>query len=140
MTGTIMRGPGARGDFIEHFRIGPDGRVADTQNQLVSAEAAAEQRQEQAYGAYPGNDGGLGAYGGAAEGYGGRYYSNDGGWQQQPPPQQRGLFGSWTLPGFQQQPVPPPPSGRGFFTPYGNNPTYGAQRPPQRYYGGGGYD
>ena len=140
MTGTIIRGPGARGDFVEHFRIGPDGQVADTQNQLVSAEAAAEQRQDQAYGAYPSNDGGLGAYGGAAEGYGGRYYSNDGGWQQQPPPQQRGLFGSWTLPGFQQQPAPPPPSGRGFFTPYGNNPTYGAQRPPQRYYGGGGYD
>ena len=139
MSGNIIRGPGARGDFVEHFRIAPDGQIADTQNQLVSSEAAAEQRQEQAYGAYPQND--YGAYGGAAEGYGGRYYSNGGGWQQQPPPPSRGLFGSWTFPGFQQQPAaPPPPSGRGFFTPYGNNPTYGAQRPPQRYYGGGGYD
>jgi membrane carboxypeptidase/penicillin-binding protein len=143
MSGNVASGAGVRGDFIEHFRVGPDRQVADTQYQLVSAEAAAEQRQEQAYGAYngPGYDGGAGAYGGAAEGYGDRYYSNNGGWQQQPPPPSRGLFGGWTLPGFQQQPVvPPPPSGRGYFTPYGNNPTYGAQRPPQRYYGGGGLD
>ena len=145
MSGNVIRGAGARGDFVEHFRIGPNGQFADTQNQLVSAEAAAEQRQEQAYAAYngPGYEGGAGAYGGAAEAYDGRYYSSNGGWQQQPPPQSRGLFGNWTLPGFQQPPppAPPPPSGRGYYAPYGNNPTYGAQRPPPRgYYGGGGYD
>ena len=96
-----------------------------------------------AYGAYgQTNDYGVGAYGGAAEGYGDRYYANNGNWHQQPPQQSRGLFGSWALPGFQQQPVaPPPPPGRGYYAPYGSNPTYGAQRPPQRgYYGGGGYD
>src|SRR6185437_693933 len=145
MSGNVIRGAGARGDFVEHFRIGPNGQFADTQNQLVSAEAAAEQRQEQAYAAYngPGYQGGAGAYGGAAEAYDGRYYSSNGDWRQQPPPQPRGLFGNWTLPGFQQQPppAPPPPSGRGYYAPYGNNPTYGAQRPPPRgYYGGGGYD
>ena len=139
MSGTIMRGSGARGDFVEHFRVGANGQVADTQNQLVTAEAAAEERQQQAYGDYYGNDNGNGAYGGAAEGYGNRYYSNNGGWQQQPPPSSRGLFGGWRLPGFQEQ--PPPPSGRGFFSPYGNNSTYGQRRPPpQRYYEGGGYD
>ena len=144
MSGTVMRGTGARGDFIEHFRVGADGQVADTQNLLVTAEAAAEERQQQAYGAYygQGNDNGIGAYGGAAaEGYGNRYYSSNGGWQQQPPSPSRGLFSGWTLPGFQQQPPPLPPGRRGYFAPYDNNPTYGAQRPPpQRYYGGGGYD
>ena len=46
MTGTPAQG-GSRGDFIEHFRIGADGQVANTQYELVSQEEAEERRQEQ---------------------------------------------------------------------------------------------
>ena len=45
MTGTPVRA-GGRGDFMEHFRIGSDGQIADTQHELVSQEEAEEQRNE----------------------------------------------------------------------------------------------
>src|SRR5580658_3763413 len=41
MTGAPAQG-GSRGDFIEHFRIGADGQVANTQYELVSQEEAEE--------------------------------------------------------------------------------------------------
>jgi len=76
------------GNFIEHFRRGADGQVADTQYQLVS--------QDDAY-AYQGGESNP-FWGGAGDNSGRSYYPNQG-WQPlppQPPPQQpvsRGLFG-----------------------------------------------
>jgi penicillin-binding protein 1A len=122
MSGTPVRG--GRGDFIEHFRIGPDGRVADTQNQLVSREEAEEYREEgrqysseQGYDGNYGSDGEYGGYGDGQPGYG---------WQRSPP-QQRGFFSNWDSdnsgnPNYyqrQRQLAPPQPTARGFFTPWG---------------------
>ena len=145
MSGVPVRG--GQGNLIEHFRIGPDGRVADTQYQLVSPEEAAEQRDEATQ--YTNNEQGYyegyGGYGGGAPGYGGRsYYSNQGG-QQGPPPAPRGFFGNWSNPGYQPQqrpvqpPPPPQPTARGLFTPWGNNPAYEGQPParnPDYFWGG----
>jgi len=139
-SGTPERG--GRGDLIEHFRIGSDGRVADTQYQLVSPEEASEETL------YSSNEQGYyGGYGADSSDYGGRAYYPNQGWQQAPPPAPRGLFGTWSTPGYRQQlprpPPPPPPSARGLFTPWGNNPAYGGQPPPQRgpdYFWGGRFD
>ncbi len=96
MSGSRMNG----GNFIEHFRRGADGQVADTQYQLVS--------QEDAY-AYQGGESNP-YWGGAGDNSGRSYYPNNG-WQPlppQPPPQQpmsRGLFGL-----FRPWGAPPPPS------------------------------
>jgi len=90
------------GNFIEHFRRGADGQVADTQYQLVS--------QEDAYASQGGESNPF--WGGASD-YAGRSYYPNQGWQQlppQPPPQQqsRGLFGLF-------QPWNEPPPSRNFF-------------------------
>ncbi|MGC2122083.1 MAG: transglycosylase domain-containing protein [Xanthobacteraceae bacterium] len=95
LTGNRMNG----GNFIEHFRRGADGQVADTQFQLVS--------QDDAY-AYQGGQSDQ-FWGGASDNSGRSYFPNQG-WQplpqQQPPqPMSRGLFGlfrSWN-----EQPPPP---------------------------------
>jgi penicillin-binding protein 1A len=154
MSGNPARGGG--GNFIEHFHIGADGHVADTQYQLISPEQAAGEPQEatqygnneQGYYEGYGNDGGYGgsgAYGGAAEGYGGRSYYPNRGWQPrlpQPPPPPRGLFGNLGNSGYAQQPQQAQPGPRGLFAPWNNNPAYGSQ-PPQRAPNsnwGGGYD
>ena len=96
MSGNRMNG----GNFIEHFRRGADGQVADTQYQLVS--------QDDAY-AYQGGESNP-FWGGAADNSGRSYYPNRG-WQplpQQSPPQQpmsRGLFGLFRP--WNEQPPPP---------------------------------
>jgi membrane peptidoglycan carboxypeptidase len=90
------------GAFIEHFRRGPDGQVADTQYQLVSQADIYAMHQDQQPGD-PNNP-----YGNNPYGYeqGGRAYFPNQGWQSAPPPQQpqRGLFG---FPLF-SQPAPAP--------------------------------
>jgi penicillin-binding protein 1A len=118
MSGTPVHG--GRGDFIEHFRIGPDGHVADTQNQLVSSEEADESRQEgRQYSSEQGYDGYYGSGGDGPPG---------GRWQRPSQPQQRGLFGNWDSDNWgnqnyyqrqQRQSAPPQPTARGFFTPWG---------------------
>jgi penicillin-binding protein 1A len=132
--------PGGRGSLVEHFRIGPDGRMADTQYQLVSREQAdAEGGETQ----YPGGGyyQGYGGYPTGAQGYGGgsyyRDYSDQGGGpgtQSRP----RGLFYNWGTRSYEPQPQP---SQRGYYTPGGNSPSYGGG-PPARYpsysWGGGG--
>jgi membrane carboxypeptidase/penicillin-binding protein len=98
-----------RASFVEHFRLGADGRFTETQNQLISSQDAYASRQEQGpptngFGAW-----GWGAQGGQGGGRGrytdGRYYSGQQaqqqtGWQPFPPP-----------------PPPPRPMARGLFTP-----------------------
>jgi membrane carboxypeptidase/penicillin-binding protein len=81
------------GAFIEHFRRGPDGQVADTQYQMVSQADVYAMHEEQQ--GDPNNP-----YGNNPNGYeqGGRAYFPNGGWQAAPPPppqpqQARGLFG-----------------------------------------------
>ena len=134
-SGTPVRG--GRGNFIEHFRIGSDGRVADTQYQLVSPEEADEQREEQSqysnteqgYGdnqqGYSDNQQGSYQWDGygSPPAYGGRSYVPNQGWRgppQPPPPQSRGLFGSWGGAGDRPPPQPdqPQPTARGFFSPW----------------------
>jgi membrane carboxypeptidase/penicillin-binding protein len=87
------------GGFVEHFRRGPDGHVADTQYDLVSREDAyAYQGQPDGYD--QNSFWGGGSYGGNGRWIGRSYYPNQG-WQappQPPPPQQpvaRGLFQPW---------------------------------------------
>jgi membrane carboxypeptidase/penicillin-binding protein len=94
--------------FVEHFRIGPDGHVDDTQYQMVSREEAyatrtqEDEQQNYSWGV-EGNDGRWSA--------GRSYYPNQG-WQQQapqpPPPQPmaRGLFQPWVNPYARQQAAP----------------------------------
>jgi penicillin-binding protein 1A len=87
------------GAFIEHFRRGPDGQVADTQYQLVSQADIYAMHEDQQQGD-PNNPYGY-------DQGGGRTYFPNQGWQPGPPPQQsqpvaRGLFG---LPLF-GQPAP----------------------------------
>jgi len=121
------------GGFMEHFRLGPDGRFAETQYHFMSHEDAYALQQEQ--------DGNPGW---GALGWGGRSYYPAQSWQQpgypaqQPgyPPQQQGYPGqrprypaeSWQQPGYspgwQQplppQPPPPRPTARGLFAPFAN--------------------
>jgi penicillin-binding protein 1A len=88
--------------FIEHFRRGADGQVADTQYQLVSHDDAyASQGQygddQNTFWGGPSNSNGQ---------YGGRSYFPNQGWrspQQQPP--SRGIFGLFQ-PWSSQQPPP----------------------------------
>jgi penicillin-binding protein 1A len=117
---------GGRGNFIEHFRISPDGQVADTQYQLVPREEAQERSYQDTQDADT-QQGYYGEYGGSAGygGYGGRSYFPDRGWQQgppqPPPPPWRGLFGNWGAPAYPPQPqvARPQPPARGLFTPWG---------------------
>jgi penicillin-binding protein 1A len=113
---------GGRGDLMEHFRIGPDGEVANTQYQLVSQEEAADRRNDETYGSNDDQE--------YYHGYGPP--GDEGRWQQAPPPW-GGLFGNWGRPAYAQppQPVAPPPSARGLFTPQGDNRAYGGPPPPR---------
>ena len=95
VSGNRMQG----GNFIEHFRRGADGQVADTQYQLLS--------QDEAY-AYQGGESNP-FWGGAGDNSGRSYYPNPG-WQPLPPPQRpmsRGLFGLFRP--WNEQPPPPRP-------------------------------
>ncbi len=133
-SGTPERG-GGRGAFIEHFRIGPDGRIADTQYHMLSREEADLRGEDTGQGP----NGEYGYSYGYGSPYQGRSYYGNGGWQvappQPPPPQPfaRGLFGNWGNPFYQagpqqQQQQPPqqapPPSARGFYAPWSSNPAY----------------
>jgi penicillin-binding protein 1A len=120
-SGTPERG-GGRGSFVEHFRIGSDGRIADTQYSMLSREEADLRREDT-------GDRPNGEYG-YSYGYGGQgrsYYP-----PQPPGPFGRGLFGNWGNPFYQAQPQQqqqqpqqaPPPSARGFYTPWSSNPAY----------------
>jgi membrane carboxypeptidase/penicillin-binding protein len=133
-SGNFERGGG--GNFVEHFRVGSDGRIADTQYSMLSHEQADLRREEGSWA----NNGEPGYYGNS----GGRSYYPTQGWQ----PFGRGFFGSW---GNQYPPQPQPaqpqpqprqaPTARGFFTPWSSNPAY--QGPLQRdpdYPGGGRFD
>jgi membrane peptidoglycan carboxypeptidase len=112
-SGTPERG-GGRGNFVEHFRIGADGRITDTQYHMLSREEADMRSQETGDYSYGYGDQGRG------------YYPN------QPQPFARGLFGNWGNPFYQAQPQPqpqrppqaPPPSARGFYAPWSENPAY----------------
>lgn len=110
VSGTPMRG----GNFREYFRLGTDGRVADTQYKLVPADAAAdEQYQAQYPGAYRGDDedGSQDDAGGS-----GRSYYPRQGWRNAPPAP-RGLFSPpW---GDDQSARPPQPLARWPFGPWG---------------------
>jgi penicillin-binding protein 1A len=124
-SGTPERG-GGRGAFIEHFRLGADGRIADTQYHMLSREEADLRSQETGDGPY-GEYGYSYGYGGGG-GQGQAYYPN-GRWQVAPP--QRGLFGNWGNPFYQAQPQQQqrpqqaaPPSARGFYMPWSSNPAY----------------
>jgi penicillin-binding protein 1A len=83
---------GGHGGFVEHFRLGADGRLDETQYQLVSREDAYLSRTEEP-------DQGFGNWGfwgpGAPGGPSPRsYYPSQGGWQPAPAPRPlaRGLF------------------------------------------------
>jgi len=122
MTGTPAQS-GGHGDFIEHFRVGADGQVANTQYELVSQEEAEERQQEQT-----------------------QWTNNE---QNSGYPQQgwgfpfgRSLFGPWGQAQPQPPPPPPPqPQARGLFAPWGNQ---GYQRPqpqqPNFFWGGGRFN
>jgi penicillin-binding protein 1A len=105
MTGTPAR-TGGRGDFVEHFRIGADGQVADTQYDLVSQEEAEQRQEEQTL--WTNNEQNSG-YGQQQQGWGlpaalGRFFAPWGGYQPQPQPQPqaRGLFAPWGNQGYQR--------------------------------------
>jgi penicillin-binding protein 1A len=130
-SGTPERG-GGRGDFVEHFRIGSDGRIADTQYHMLSREEADLRREDTGEG--PNGEYGY-SFGFGGQGpYQGRSYYPNGGWQGGPPqPFSRGLFGNWGNPFYQARPQPqqppqpqqaPPSSARGYYTPWSSNPAY----------------
>jgi penicillin-binding protein 1A len=112
--------PSSGNAFIEHFKRGPDGQVADTQYQLVNqADAYASTNQSQSdddgqnnwfFGAFSngGNRGG-------GQWIGRSYYPNQG-WQAQPQapqqPQPRGLFQPWNWSDNPATPAPAPAPAR----------------------------
>jgi membrane carboxypeptidase/penicillin-binding protein len=118
-----------RGNFVEHFRVGSDGRIADTQYSMLSHQEA-DMRREEGY---------------ANNGEGGYYGNSNSGWQ----PFGRGFFGNWggnnwgnQYPAQPQQPQPrQAPTARGFFAPWSSNPAYQGplQRDPDNP-GGGRFD
>jgi len=73
--------------FIEHFRRGADGQVADTQYQLISRDDAYQGQGSDQSGYW--NGGGTGSNG---QWVGRSYYPNQG-WRGPPEPPSRGLFG-----------------------------------------------
>ena len=98
--------PHGGGSFIEHFRRGSDGQVADTQYQLVSRDGCLfhDATDQQQYGDQ-GNSGyqgyGYGPQGNDGRWTTGRSYDPNQGWQSgPPPPAARGYFGA--------PPQPPP--------------------------------
>jgi membrane carboxypeptidase/penicillin-binding protein len=117
MTGTPVQA-GSRGDFVEHFRIGSDGQVADTQYDLVSREEAEERRNEQTQ--YTTNEQNSGWFG-------------QQGWGQPAPPPGQSFFAPW---GSNQAQPQPQPQARGLFAPWGNQ-GYQRPQPQQRNFWGG---
>jgi hypothetical protein len=86
--------------FLEHFRVGADGKVTDTQNQLVSREAHASRHAARSEADQEGRwDWGWGNRGATAEQGGGAW-----GWGQQ-----------------QRQPAPPQNRARGPYAPWSNS-------------------
>ena len=108
--------------FVEHFRLGPDGRFTETQYQLVSREDVYAARTEQ-----PANEG----WGWGSWGWGNRQQNDNWGWQ------------SWrAAPQQQQQQQPQQPVARGLFTPWFENneqPRRRARRDPDYFWGGRDY-
>jgi penicillin-binding protein 1A len=163
VSGNLLNGPagGGAGAFIEHFRRGADGQVADTQYQLVSREDAYASRTEgqqwgnandQGYfwGGYQGGYQGQGnqGYQGYQNGYQGGYLGGNQGTYQSNTQNDNGSGNGRTYSprqGWQQgssPPPPPPPSpfGRGLFNLFGGGPNDGRQNAPQRdqnYFWGG---
>ena len=116
--------PPSGGAFIEHFKRGADGQVADTQNMLVSHEDAYATTSQGQYGDDDQNNSFFGNLFGGNRSNGqwiGRSYYPNQGWGSQAPQAQAPQ---------QQQPA------RGFFQPWNwsDNPQP-AQR-SQNYYGG----
>jgi penicillin-binding protein 1A len=89
MSGTRIAGGGGQA-FVEHFRLEADGKVNETQYQLVShADADAVRNPE------PEAEQGWGSWGWGSRGAGTSYYPGQG--QQAPPqPVARGLFAPWS--------------------------------------------
>jgi penicillin-binding protein 1A len=118
MTGTPAQG-GGRGDFVEHFRVGADGQVADTRYNLVSQEEAEQRQYEQTQ--WTNNEQNFG------------YGQQGGGFLA---PLARSFFAPWGSNQAQPQ-APPQPQARGLFAPWGNQ---GYQRPqpqqPNKFWGG----
>jgi penicillin-binding protein 1A len=119
-------GGNSGGSFIEHFRVDPDGRVADTQYMLIPHEQAeAARTQEPRW-----EDG---SPGGANQGY----YGADGGWVRG----QSYYPNGWQQGSVPPQPQPPPPLARGLFSPPRGNGDPRRPEPPQRdYFWGGRYN
>jgi hypothetical protein len=111
--------PPGGGNFIEHFRRGPDGQAEDTQYQIVSRDDAYAVRSDQ------GSDQGYNGYGGDGRWTPGRTYYPNQGWGPAPPP-----------------PPSPQPLARGLFQPWGGQ--NGAPQPAPRrepdYFWGGRYN
>ena len=106
MTGTPAQA-GAHGDFVEHFKIGADGQVADTQYNLVSQEEAEARREEQTQ--WTNNETNFGYGQQQQQSWGfpgpfGRIFAPWGGHQAplQSQPQARGLFAPWGNQGYQR--------------------------------------
>ncbi len=120
---TAANPPPSGGAFIEHFKRGTDGQVADTQYMLVSHEDAYATSQGQ-YGDDDQNNSFFGNLFGGNRSNGqwiGRSYYPNQGWNQgsqAPQPQ-----------------APPQPPARGFFQPWNWSDNPPAQR-SQNYYGG----
>jgi membrane carboxypeptidase/penicillin-binding protein len=115
-----------RASFVEHFRLGADGRFTETQNQLISSQDADASRQEptSGFGSWGwGAQSGIGSPGRYTDGR--SYYSSQQGQQQQ---------------GWQQFPPPPPPRpiARGLFGPYvdPDDPRNRPRRDPDYFWGG----
>jgi penicillin-binding protein 1A len=114
---TVASNTNSGNAFIEHFKRGTDGQVADTQYQLTSREDAyasngyqSQQPQEDTQDNWFFNLFGGNRWG-AQPSTGGRTYYPNQGWQAQrqapQQPQQRGLFQPWTW-GDNPQPAPQP--------------------------------
>jgi hypothetical protein len=105
---------------MEHFRLGPDGRFAETQYQLISHEDAYAARQEED------ENRGWGALG-----WGGRSYYPAQGWQQP------GYWSGRQSP-LPPQPPPPRPTARGLFMPFADpeDARSRARRDPDYFWGG----
>ena len=119
-----------RASFVEHFRLGADGRFTETQNQLLGnqdADASGDQEPSSGFGAW-----GWGAHPGRSRYSDGRsYYSGQQGQQQQ----------GWQQQGWQPFPPPPPPPrpmARGLFTPNvdPDDPRNRARRDQDYFWGG----
>jgi len=96
MSGNRVNG----GNFVEHFRRGADGQVADTQYELVSSDDA-----------YAYQGGQYDQFWGGATDNGARSYYPNQGWRPLPQqPMSRGLFGL-----FRPWSEQPPPPSRGYF-------------------------